>query len=123
MAIDVLDSAHENCYDVPVLITGDGDFVPLARRATSLNRQVLVAHFEFDQWTDKNQITHRPEERSGNRIYFSESPRGSTGRRQRVTIMNRLWKFRRTGIFGYPVASIREVSGISKTVAQNPRTR
>ena len=53
LAIDVLDSAHANRYDVAVLVTGDGDFVPLVRRITSLNKHALIAHFEIDPWTDE----------------------------------------------------------------------
>lgn len=60
LAIDVLDSAHEDRYDVAVLVTGDGDFVPLVRRITSLNKHALVAHFEIPQWTDDRNRPHRP---------------------------------------------------------------
>mgnify|MGYP002624008056 CR=1 FL=1 len=60
LAIDVLDAAHENRYDVAVLVTGDGDFVPLVRRSTSLNNHAWVAHFEIDQWTDDRGVNHRP---------------------------------------------------------------
>ena len=60
LAIDVLDAAHENRYDVAVLITGDGDFVPLVRRITSLNKHAMIAHFEVASWTDERGINHRP---------------------------------------------------------------
>lgn len=60
LAIDVLDAAHANRYDVAVLITGDSDFVPLVRRVTSLNCDVLVAHFEIEQWKDSRGVDHRP---------------------------------------------------------------
>jgi NYN domain len=40
LAIDVLDFAHENRYDVAVLVTGDADFVPLVRRITSLTNRL-----------------------------------------------------------------------------------
>jgi uncharacterized LabA/DUF88 family protein len=59
LAIDVLDYAHENRYDVAVLITGDADFIPLVRRITSLNKQALIAYFEIPQWTDTSGISHR----------------------------------------------------------------
>lgn len=59
-AIDVLDFAHENRYDVAVLVTGDTDFVPLVRRITSLNKQTLVAYFSIDAWTDDRGYLHRP---------------------------------------------------------------
>lgn len=60
LAIDVLDAAHEDRYDVAILLTGDGDFVPLVRRITSLNRHALVAHFDFDSWVDDRRVQHRP---------------------------------------------------------------
>lgn len=60
LALDVLDLAHANRYDVAVLITGDGDFVPLVHRITSLGKQALLAHFSFEAWTDENSKPHRP---------------------------------------------------------------
>ena len=60
LAIDVLDSAHEDRYDVAVLVTGDSDFVPLVRRITSLNKQALIAHFEIESWVDDRGQHHRP---------------------------------------------------------------
>lgn len=60
LAIDVLDAAHEDRYDVAVLVTGDGDFVPLVRRITSLNKHALVAHFDIGQWIDDRGQNHRP---------------------------------------------------------------
>ena len=60
LAIDVLDSAHEDRYDVAVLVTGDADFIPLVRRITSLNKQALIAHFEIESWKDDRGIPHRP---------------------------------------------------------------
>jgi uncharacterized LabA/DUF88 family protein len=58
-AIDVLDFAHENRFDVAVLLTGDEDFVPLVRRITSLGKHALVAHFSIDPWTDDRGNQHR----------------------------------------------------------------
>lgn len=60
LALDVLDFAHEDRFDVAVLITGDGDFVPLVRRITSLGKQALLAHFEIPEWKDPRGIVHRP---------------------------------------------------------------
>jgi uncharacterized LabA/DUF88 family protein len=58
-AVDVLDFAHLNRFDVAVLVAGDEDFVPLVRRVESLGKHVLLAHFSFDAWTDKNGQSHR----------------------------------------------------------------
>ncbi len=52
LAIDVLDFAHSNRYDVAVLGTGDADFVPLVRRITSLNKNAVIAYFSIDPWQD-----------------------------------------------------------------------
>lgn len=60
LAIDVLDHAHENRYDVAILVTGDTDFVPLVRRVTSLNKHALIAHFDIPQWADDQHRNHRP---------------------------------------------------------------
>lgn len=60
LAIDVLDFAHADRYDVAVLIAGDGDFVPLVRRITSLNKNAVIAYFEIEQWEDSLKRTHRP---------------------------------------------------------------
>ena len=58
LAMDVLDYAHEDRYDVAVLVTGDRYFEPLVRRITSLNRQVLVAYFKIDGWEDEFGKSH-----------------------------------------------------------------
>jgi hypothetical protein len=58
-AIDVLDFAHEDRFDVAILITGDEDFVPLIRRITSLDKHALVAHFNIEPWTDTKGFKHR----------------------------------------------------------------
>ncbi len=68
LAIDVLDFAHEDRYDVAVLITGDSDFVPLVRRITSLNKHTLIGRFDFDAWTDDNGVPHRPTRVSGDLV-------------------------------------------------------
>lgn len=57
LALDVLDYAHTDRFDVAVLITGDEDFVPLVNRITSLGKQALIAHFDFEAWTSTDAIT------------------------------------------------------------------
>lgn len=54
LAIDVLDLAYADRYDVAILVTGDADFVPLVRKITSLNKHALIAHYSIDSWTDAN---------------------------------------------------------------------
>jgi uncharacterized LabA/DUF88 family protein len=58
-ALDVLDLAHANRFDVAILITGDEDFVPLVRRITSIDKHALVAHFQIDPWTDERGVSRR----------------------------------------------------------------
>lgn len=58
-ALDVLDLAHTDRFDVAVLITGDEDFVPLVRRITSLGKHAMVAHFEIEPWQDIMGVNHR----------------------------------------------------------------
>jgi uncharacterized LabA/DUF88 family protein len=58
-AIDVLDFAHLDRFDVAVLVAGDEDFVPLVRRIESLGKHVLLAHFAIGAWTDRNGNAHR----------------------------------------------------------------
>jgi uncharacterized LabA/DUF88 family protein len=60
LALDVLDLAHEDRLDVAALITGDGDFVPLIHKITSLGKQALIAHFDFPEWIDVHGGKHRP---------------------------------------------------------------
>lgn len=60
LALDVLDLAHADRYDVAILVTGDADFVPLVRRITSLGKQALLAHFNIEAWTDNQGKVHRP---------------------------------------------------------------
>lgn len=59
IALDSLDLAHANRYDVAVLFTGDEDFVPLVRKVTSLGKRVLVAHFDVENWTGDDGKPHR----------------------------------------------------------------
>lgn len=59
LAIGVLDLAHADRYDVAVLVTGDGDFVPLVRCITSLGKHAMIAHFDIEPWTDDQKKNHR----------------------------------------------------------------
>lgn len=58
-ALDVLDYAHTDRFDVAILVTGDADFVPLVRKITSIGKHALVAHFQIDSWTDSRGQNHR----------------------------------------------------------------
>lgn len=48
MAIDILQVGLEDTMDVAVLVTGDGDFVPLVRALMKRGIGVIVAYFEYE---------------------------------------------------------------------------
>lgn len=48
MAIDILQIGIEGIMDVAVLVTGDGDFVPLVRALMKRGMTVIIAHFEYE---------------------------------------------------------------------------
>jgi uncharacterized LabA/DUF88 family protein len=48
MAIDILQMGLTDIFDVAVLVTGDGDFVPLVRALMKQSRIVINAHFEYE---------------------------------------------------------------------------
>jgi len=45
LALDMLGDAYENKYDKAILISGDGDFAPLAERVKGLKKEVDVCYF------------------------------------------------------------------------------
>lgn len=53
IALDCLDIAHSNRFDVAALVAGDEDFVPLVRKLTAIGKRVLVIYFEIEQWQDE----------------------------------------------------------------------
>ncbi len=49
MAIDILQVGIEGTIDVAILVTGDGDFVPLVRALMKKGMGVIVAYFEYEE--------------------------------------------------------------------------
>ncbi len=47
LAVDALQTGLDEKIDVAVLVTGDGDFVPLVRTLNKQGIRVLAAYFEF----------------------------------------------------------------------------
>jgi uncharacterized LabA/DUF88 family protein len=45
--------------DVAVLVTGDGDFVPLVRNLMKNGIRVLVAHFKYDDTVEKSSYVNK----------------------------------------------------------------
>ena len=49
LATDMLSSAYENKYDVAILVSGDGDFVPVIRKVQKLGKKVENAYFSVSR--------------------------------------------------------------------------
>ncbi|OIO21931.1 NYN domain-containing protein [Candidatus Micrarchaeota archaeon CG11_big_fil_rev_8_21_14_0_20_47_5] len=45
LATDMLSMAYEHLYDTAILVSGDGDFVPLVRKIRKLDKKVENAYF------------------------------------------------------------------------------
>ncbi len=60
MAVDALQVGLDGKIDIAVLVTGDGDFVPLVRALNKQGIRVLAAYFEYDDGKgNKNFINER----------------------------------------------------------------
>lgn len=64
MAIDILQIGMEGIMDVAILITGDGDFVPLVRALMKKGMSVIVAYFEYEDNGKKSFANERLKEAS-----------------------------------------------------------
>ncbi|MFX1418136.1 MAG: NYN domain-containing protein [Promethearchaeota archaeon] len=47
IAIDIISLAYENAYDTAVLVSGDGDFVPVLRRLKKLGKTAELWAFKY----------------------------------------------------------------------------
>jgi len=47
IAIDIISLAYENAYDTAVLVTGDGDFVPVVKKVKGLDKKVELWAFRY----------------------------------------------------------------------------
>ena len=47
IAIDIISLAYENAYDIAVLISGDGDFVPVVKKLKELGKKVEIWAFKY----------------------------------------------------------------------------
>jgi uncharacterized LabA/DUF88 family protein len=47
IAIDIVSLAYENAYDIAVLLSGDGDFVPAVKKVKELDKKVEVWAFRY----------------------------------------------------------------------------
>jgi uncharacterized LabA/DUF88 family protein len=47
IAIDMVSFAYENRYDTAILVSGDGDFLPVIKKVKELNKRVEVWAFKY----------------------------------------------------------------------------
>lgn len=47
IAIDIISFAYEDAYDIAVLVSGDGDFVPVVKKVKELDKGVEVWAFKY----------------------------------------------------------------------------
>lgn len=59
MAIDAIQIGLEGKIDIAVLVTGDGDFVPVARALMKQGIRIVVAYFEYADGEHKSFINER----------------------------------------------------------------
>ena len=47
IAIDIISLAYENAYDTAVLVSGDGDFIPVVKKVKELGRDFELWAFRY----------------------------------------------------------------------------
>ena len=47
IAIDIISLAYENAYDTAVLVSGDGDFLPVVKKVKELHKKVEIWAFRY----------------------------------------------------------------------------
>jgi len=47
IAIDIISLAYENSYDTAVLVSGDGDFIPVVKKVKELDKKVELWSFRY----------------------------------------------------------------------------
>ena len=47
IAIDIISLAYEDAYDTAVLVSGDGDFIPVVKKIKELDKEVEVWAFKY----------------------------------------------------------------------------
>ena len=52
IAVDMLSDAYDDVYDVGILVSSDGDFVPLVKKVQSMEKRVKILYFEKLQSLD-----------------------------------------------------------------------
>jgi uncharacterized LabA/DUF88 family protein len=59
MAVETLQVGLDDKIDVAVLVTGDGDFVPLVRALMKNSVRVLISYFEFEDNNSRSFVNER----------------------------------------------------------------
>ena len=49
LAVDTLSGAYENLYDTAIIVSGDGDFLPLIKKVQKLGKNVENAYFSVSR--------------------------------------------------------------------------
>jgi uncharacterized LabA/DUF88 family protein len=71
MAIDILEMGLTDIFDVAVLVTGDGDFVPLVRSLMKHSINVLNLYFEYEESGRKSYSNNRLKEACSYELNFN----------------------------------------------------
>lgn len=66
IAVDIISLAYEDAYDTAVLVSGDGDFLPVIKKVKELNKNVEIWAFKYSL---ANTLT---EELEVGRVFFLE---------------------------------------------------
>ncbi len=53
-ALDIYEAASMDRIDVAVLVTGDGEYLPLVQKLNSLGVRSLITHFQYDSYIGEN---------------------------------------------------------------------
>ena len=47
IAIDIISLAYENTYDIAILVSGDGDFIPVVKKLKELDKKIELWAFRY----------------------------------------------------------------------------
>ncbi|MFX1236029.1 MAG: NYN domain-containing protein, partial [Promethearchaeota archaeon] len=47
IAIDIISLAYENAYDTAILVSGDGDFIPVVKKVKELDKKIELWAFKY----------------------------------------------------------------------------
>ena len=78
MAIDILELGLSDIFDVAVLVTGDGDFVPLVRALMKHSINVLNLYFEYEENDRKSFSNSRLKEACSYEVNFNSLETGDS---------------------------------------------